>query len=972
MQDCDNISPYLLGSGITELDRVLKMLQPESVSIMHLGVEEWIEFTHAFAKNINYYAEDIDSPAGHWQEFYQKAVDLKDSIADYDEGEVPAHLALLIAFLNLLEYPKASLNGLTKRHLDFYYRDVLQIKNRAFESDKVFTVFELNKTTEEYLIEAGTLLNGGKDSDGNIQHYAVEENTVINKCGITDYRTIYADNSGVYQHQTDSVTELNGRYPFGIPGDNAAEYGFSIASNTLFLKEGSRKVKIKVSCKNGVKPEWRQALKIYFSTNEGWTEKEPIGLTKDEFFVEMPASNELIWGFEFGDDDQELIAPTIDLHNRGGGAPVVKFIFNGIDGRKAHSIWSQNSLKEITIDTETVYDKDLKVKTDQGFVDTGNEFFPFGAVPKKGSALKVHADELIGKRVTSAEVEIAWKDLPDDFRDIYKGYYKEYYDNNFVPNLITSQESIVKNADGSDRFKVKTNDTTVALFGNATKRFTNFSLGKLYAPEDAKDYPISMSLEEDFAHQEYGVISSLAAIIKNEVDRTYVPSTDPPLKVPHIPQLPYTPLVEGISLKARTSATLNATSAEIKVSWETPFGYQNFDGLQKQFLPQFASDTGELFLGIENEKSNQLFQFLIQLEEGTENPDRIKPEDLKNIKWSYLSGDEWKELSSLEILKNETDNFLKTGLFQFKIPSFDNKNTLLPSGRLWLRARLDNYYDVISRALGFHSQAVRAVFENKNNTLSHLPTGIEPETISKLINRKAQVKKVIQPYASFDGKAEEDDEHYYTRVSERLRHKNRAVSSWDCNHVLLEEFSYIHKVKTINHSLKNDYIQPGEVLIVAVPSMQNQKVYNLLQPKISQAKLNELADYINQRNSLHVEAKVMSPIYMPVKIVADVKYHEGYDASFYEKELQQDMMAYLAPWTTQGENAIQFGGNIFYSQVVYFIEQLEYVDFLKNLRIVINGTAQKNVLPQDPMTIVTSVPAEQHVFNTIKQSVCQV
>ena len=104
MQECDKISPYLLGSGITELDRAIKMLLPESVSIMHLGVEEWIEFTHAFAKHINYFNHDIETSSGDWQAFYDKALALKNEINNYDAGEVPAHLTLLIAFLNLLDY----------------------------------------------------------------------------------------------------------------------------------------------------------------------------------------------------------------------------------------------------------------------------------------------------------------------------------------------------------------------------------------------------------------------------------------------------------------------------------------------------------------------------------------------------------------------------------------------------------------------------------------------------------------------------------------------------------------------------------------------------------------------------------------------------------------------------------------------------------------------------------------------------
>ncbi len=969
MQDCDNISPYLLSAGVTELDRALKMLQPESISIMHLGVEEWIEFTHSFAKHINYYTADTETPSGDWQAFYEKALALKSEIATYDKGEIPAHLTLLVAFLNLLEYPRESINGITKRHLDFYYRDVLQLQNRAFEADQVYTVYELNKSTEEFLLEKNTLLNGGKDSEGNVQHYAVEEDIVLSKATITNYKTIYTGQNNVYKTATDEVTAINGEYPFGY--GSAAEFGFSIASSTLFLKEGSRKIKIRITCNRNISLTWSSLVSIYFSTDKGWVKKTTSSLPGDSFLNESKNNNDLLFMFALGEDDEPLVAPTMELHGRTGNVPVVKFLFDAPSSFKnAFLVWRDIELQTIKIDTETVYSESLKIKTDQGFVDTKNEFFPFGAVPKKGSVLKVHADELVGKYVTGADVQIIWKDRPDDFRDVYKAYYQRYYDNDFSPTTFTtaSPPSIITDANGTNRFTVSSHDNSESLFGTGNKKFSHFDFPTLYDPTSSNHYPINLTLQNDFAHKEYGIITAVAVSIKGTIDSAWPKDTTS--TVPLLPQPPYTPLAESISLTARTTASLTVSQKGVQLSWELPFGYHPFAGLQKNFLPPLLSNSGELYLSIENEKPNQLFQILIALEEGTENPDREVTAEQREIKWSYLDGDTWRPLTTLEILKNETDNFLKSGLFQFRIPTYDANHHILPMGKLWIKARLNNYWDAVSKVQGFHAQAVRASFTNIGNSLSHLPVGIEAETISKLVNRKAQIKKIIQPYASYGGKAEEEDANYYTRVSERLRHKNRAVSTWDCDHLLLEKFDFIHKVKTINHSVKENYIQPGEVLIVAVPSMQNQKVYNVLQPKISQAKLNELAAFINERNSLHVEAKVMSPTYLPVRILASIKYYEGYDASFYEKQLKEDITAYLAPWTTQGENAIQFGGQLFYSQVVFFIEQLPYVDFLKELRIMVNGGTVKNLEAADPMTIVTSVPAAQHSFTTINQSIC--
>src|SRR5690606_6094461 len=142
--------------------------------------------------------------------------------------------------------------------------------------------------------------------------------------------------------------------------------------------------------KNPIQKSWANELSIFFSTDKGWIEKTSLASTTDSFFTQSLGNNEVLFKFDLGEDDEEIVAPTLDLHGREGDVPVVKFIFNTEAGRSAYLLWKEIELKEIIIDTETVYTENLKVKTDQGFIDTKNEFFPFGAVPKKGSVLKVH------------------------------------------------------------------------------------------------------------------------------------------------------------------------------------------------------------------------------------------------------------------------------------------------------------------------------------------------------------------------------------------------------------------------------------------------------------------------------------------------------------------------------------------------------------------------------------------------------
>ena len=79
----------------------------------------------------------------------------------------------------------------TSRHLDFYYKDVLHLKNSAAEPDSVHLVIELAKQTESSLIAAGTVFKAGKDADGVEMYYAADADVVMNKGQVKTIQSVY-------------------------------------------------------------------------------------------------------------------------------------------------------------------------------------------------------------------------------------------------------------------------------------------------------------------------------------------------------------------------------------------------------------------------------------------------------------------------------------------------------------------------------------------------------------------------------------------------------------------------------------------------------------------------------------------------------------------------------------------------------------------------------------------------------------
>ncbi len=373
---------------------------------------------------------------------------------------------------------------------------------------------------------------------------------------------------------------------------------------------------------------------------------------------------------------------------------------------------------------------------------------------------------------------------------------------------------------------------------------------------------------------------------------------------------------------------------------------------------------GELYIGIEGADNLQNINLLIQVLEGSEN--KQTPTFLGNqgVQWEIMASNYWKELDATLLLKNSTDNFLQTGLIQFKVPKeATDDNTRLPSGKFWIRAKMLKSFDTVCQIIGIHSQVGTAEFTDNNNDLSHLKSGLEAGTITKLFQRSSEIKSVEQPYNSFGGKPEESDAKYYQRVSERLRHKNRAITLWDYEHIVLQVFTDLFRVKCLNHTSPSSFTSPGNVSLIVIPDTVNKNVFNRFQPRVSTAFLNRIDDFVSKLTSLHVSVHVENPIYEEVTITTKVKFREGLDDTVYTNQLNEDIIKFLSPWAFDESEQVDFGQTLHISVLINYIEQLAYVDYLQDVSMRVDGgSAVQEYTPSTPKAIMVS--ATQHNIST--------
>ena len=120
----------------------------------------------------------------NWNSFWLNGTTAQ-ALADiYQSGEfkaqtLPVQQAFLLALLQLLETPGLLLNTLPARHRLLYYRELLGLSQRSAQPDSVAVSFSLQGNSANYLLPAGTALDGGQDSAGNALIYLTDEQLLI-------------------------------------------------------------------------------------------------------------------------------------------------------------------------------------------------------------------------------------------------------------------------------------------------------------------------------------------------------------------------------------------------------------------------------------------------------------------------------------------------------------------------------------------------------------------------------------------------------------------------------------------------------------------------------------------------------------------------------------------------------------------------------------------------------------------------
>ncbi|MES2922824.1 MAG: baseplate J/gp47 family protein [Verrucomicrobiota bacterium] len=811
-------------------------------------------------------------------------------------------------------------------------------------------------------------------------------------------------------------------HPFGAGRQlPPATTGFALSSPVLLLREGKRTITVALSLAFPGTPPADASLKNFFENSatvelsgaKSWLRATGISLAI------LPAtgnSRRLEISCHLDGDAEPVVAydPTLLVGGYDTVAPVMKFAAAGDASPAVRTALATAAVTGISIRVAVEGMKDVKLENDHGRLDPSKPFLPFGPQPRAGSSFYIGAEEALAKRVNAAVLNIEWAGVPANLATHYAAY-KNSSGSALVPsnshftarfqilrqgrfeNLSPASEALFDPTDATKAVAIDSSDATLSLsqipFQLFMARFSRnvasatfqlpFSNVAISRPVATLAIPRALNFRSQILLPAALRVSRLSAATRDGflrliLDKSFLQDNFVSLfstaitAKSTVPNRPYLPEIATFSLDYRAATDTvdpnartreNFDSREIRLFHLHPFGQREEHAYIKHtvgaasetvtLFPRVA-DEGTLLLGLSGLAARQDISLLFQVRDGSANPDAVP----RPVRWSVLASNHWRDLGDGEILAETTGGLLVSGHVHLSLPAATTvHNTLLEPGFVWLRASVDAQSDAVCRLLSVQPNAVPVILADP---AAHLGTALPAGSIKSAVSPLREVRETTQPFASFGGATPESDRAFRNRAAERLRHRSRAVSAWDYERLVLQEFPQVHRAKCLPHTARDFSKSPGSVTVVVLPDTRGSAAASSLTPKTDLATLAKIDRFLATLTPPFVTAAAANPAFETVELQFKVAFRTGLPFASYREILRAEIDRFLAPWAHGGGAGPGFGGLLHRSALVARIDSLPYVDFLTDFELLhqplgaARAVSKQTAAPSSPASILTS------------------
>lgn len=955
MAEHDIIQSLISRLGQSQDDRFPVELGRHFVDIDERTPLDLLRHLAALAAKLRFYSRDATNADGTWALFFPRDEELAEALACQD-GTVTPHLGLLVAFLRLYdEYPRQALNRLTGRHRDFQFQRVLGFVPRGAQPDRAHLLLELKKGVPSVAVPAGHEFTAVRDERGGERVYRAVRDVVINAGTVTDLKSIYHDGTRLrFSPRANSAdgegapfTSTPPRWkPFGSSQLPEARIGFAVAAPVLRLAEGTRRVYLDLHL-TGLDPQRHTSAALAaafladFSGAKEWIKAESLAaeLTGGRLTITVtlsPSQPAVV------DYDATVHGPAFDSQ-----VPVLRILLRQ-DGPLSDRSLAGVTVESVRLRVEADLSSSVEVENDFGKLNAKKSFQPFGPQPVIGARFMIRCDEAFSKRWQRLDVTLTWQGAPPDLHEWYAGYerrtnLKEGIRARVSAGCLGVETPLLPRillASGS------TTGSTIRIeppSAGAAQLTSPGGLGSKTLSKTSQN-GVTIVLDTDLLHSDYLGQTVARALATHDGAKMEIASTGPRILKP-----PYSPTVQAISLSyaaesdrvdLNEGAPTNSFPVDAQYFHVGCFGAMRVHGSRRRaneivadsrvsLLPHHDFE-GELLIGVRDVGPGDSLSLLMQTAEGSGDPD-LPPQ---NLQWFVLCDNDWRQLAPGELTLDTSLGLRTSGIVAVTLPAATTTaHTIMPSGLVWLRATVREHGGSACQLVQVSNNALEVVFVGGDNDSTHSSAALPANKITKLRSPLRSVKSVVQPFASYGGRTAENDDMLVRRAAERLRHRQRCVTAWDYERMVLEAFPSVHKVKCVPHAGDHSWTAPGHVMLIVVPDLRNQNAVDPLQPRVDAGTISQIAEFVRRHGGMQLRVLVRNPRYQRVKVSCLVRFRAGLPFHHYARQLDDTLVRILSPWAFDAASPIAFGGRIHRSVLLNCVEELPYVDFVTEFKL---------------------------------------
>jgi hypothetical protein len=332
------------------------------------------------------------------------------------------------------------------------------------------------------------------------------------------------------------------------------------------------------------------------------------------------------------------------------------------------------------------------------------------------------------------------------------------------------------------------------------------------------------------------------------------------------------------------------------------------------------------------------------------------------IKYDYLSETGWEEL---EVIVNDTDELAKTGIIVYNIPSDIAFAKLQEQNAFWLRITTVEESGVFGNILSVHPQALKAervIAEGELDATegvegrgadAEMNSALKAGSIKGTMEPIAGLLSVKQPFESFGGKAKENNEKHYDRVSARIKNKDRisTVSDYEKMTYLFDDGVYY--ATCLGNSKAN-------LSLFVLPSYNTVSNSNALRPSIARPQLMALKNYFKQRQSPFVNLTVANFGWEIVQVVCTVATSNPGNRAGTIDRLNENISLFLSPWVQCDFEQLNIKAGLKLTDLYSMIYNDDDVTMIKQLDVYIDGVIDNNEIAITQNKSSVFVSALQH------------